>query len=176
MEQNKYYENYPFSTVCICSGQTILSYILGTWILFLVNEWLGFGYILLWLFSLLISMKLRCCYCYYYGRTCSFSLLSKLAGMIFNKGDPQEFKSSKKVMPVAAVSFIVSLLPLVGGVILNIMNFSWLNVLLLGVYILSAFLVSFPIRGSLSCKHCKQGELGCPAYRRMTRDKNPSRV
>jgi hypothetical protein len=46
-------------------------------------------------------------------------------------------------------------------------GFSWLNLGLLLSYALIAVVPGFVLRKNLFCDHCKQAELGCPAYEGM---------
>ena len=65
----------------------------------------------------------------------------------------------------------VSLIPIIVGVILLVIDFSWL---ILSMVLLLLFLSSVGnglIRGSLACKYCKQREIGCPAEQLFNRDK-----
>ena len=59
--------------------------------------------------------------------------------------------------------FLVSLLPLIGGIVLSVLYFSWLRVILMAILFALAFGGAAMIRGNLLCKYCKQGQLGCPA-------------
>ena len=59
---------------------------------------------------------------------------------------------------------LVSLIPFITGIGLLILNF---NLLLLAALLLLSILTTSGngfIRGKLTCKNCKQRELGCPAY------------
>jgi hypothetical protein len=58
---------------------------------------------------------------------------------------------------------LVVLLPLAAGIVSLILRFSWLYLLLLAALLALSFAGNALIRGSLVCKHCVQGEIGCPA-------------
>lgn len=166
MEKETYYENYPLSIICSSTIITISSYALGTFISYLINPWLALGYIFLCLISLLVGIRFRCCFCYYYGKRCS-SGLGKLAPLIFKKGDSSEFKNPKNLIPAGILDFITLLSPVIGAIILMIIRFSWLVLVLLVVCLIVAVLPGFFLRKNLFCKHCRQGEIGCPAYEGM---------
>lgn len=58
---------------------------------------------------------------------------------------------------------LITLIPLVIGIILMIMRF---DILILSALLVIAFLTTYgnaQIRGKLTCSNCKQRELGCPA-------------
>ena len=166
MEEKTYYENYPVWIICSCFLITILSYALGAIIFFLLNNTLGWVYIIICLAAIIFGMKLRCCHCYYYGKNCALAL-GKMAKIFFKPGDPNQFKDPKKLLPEAILSFGSLLLPVIGGIILVIIKFSLLTIVLLAAYIIIAGFGGFASRKNLYCKHCKQGQLGCPAYEGM---------
>ena len=67
---------------------------------------------------------------------------------------------------------MVSLIPLVIGIALIIINFNWILLLLVFLLILLAFPINGFLRGSLACKYCKQRELGCPAEQLLNKKKS----
>lgn len=72
-----------------------------------------------------------------------------------------ELRHDKSLVP----DLLVLLIPLVTGIILLIMDF---NFLLLFAVLLLIFLTTSGngfIRGKLTCRYCKQGEMGCPAQK-----------
>ena len=161
------YENYPFSTFCLASITSLLNFALGALIFYLIGgTLLGVAYFVIALMSIVPSMRFRCAYCYYYGKRCSTGL-GILAGFLFKKRDSGEFNNSKYVTPVAIISFSVLLLPIIAAIIFMLLDFS-LNLLLLFLfYFIIAFVSGLLMRKNLICKHCKQGQLGCPAYEGM---------
>jgi hypothetical protein len=58
---------------------------------------------------------------------------------------------------------LVLIFPLVGGIIILIMDFTWLILVLMVILVVLSLGGNALIRGSLACKYCKQRELGCPA-------------
>lgn len=161
------YESYPFSTVCLSMLQTVLSYVLGALIFYFAGGiLLGFGYIVLCLIVLLLSMRFRCTFCYYYGKKCP-SGLGRLSKSLFSKRDAADFANPRNVSIVAIPSFGLLFLPLVVGLVFVFIRFSWLLLFLFIAYFLIAISAGFPLRKDLLCKHCRQGEIGCPAYEGM---------
>jgi len=171
MEKETHYENYPFGIVCTSIVLTVLSYTVGTVIFYLINSLLGIGYIILCLISIIIGIKFRCTFCYYYGKRCS-SGLGKMAKLFFKKGNPNEFRNPKNLMLPAIFSFSVLFLPLIGAIILTIIRFSWIFLILFASYLIIAVVSGFVLKKNLFCKYCKQGKMGCPAYEGMQRKKS----
>jgi hypothetical protein len=161
-----YYERYPSNILCFSITLTVLSYAVGTLIFCLINGLLGAGYVALCFLSLILGIKFRCSFCYYYGKRCS-SGLGTLAKLFFKAGKPEEFQNPKNLMLAALSSFAVLFLPLFGAIFLLVTGFSWLNLILLAAYLLIAVIPGFVLRKNLVCKYCKQGERGCPAYEGM---------
>ena len=121
---------------------------------------------ILGLASILISMSFRCTACYYYGKRCTngFGLL---AAKLFKKRRPEEFQNSKDVIITLSISMINTFFPIIIGIIHTIVDFSGFNLSILLIYLVFAFTPNFFIRPKM-CSICKQGELGCPAYKKIT--------
>jgi hypothetical protein len=64
---------------------------------------------------------------------------------------------------LAGFGILVSVIPLVGGIILLIRDFRWPTVIMLAVLVALTFGGNALIRGSLLCKYCEQRKIGCPA-------------
>ncbi|MFW9906069.1 MAG: hypothetical protein ACFFFH_17230 [Candidatus Thorarchaeota archaeon] len=158
-------ENYPIKIVCVSATLTIISYLLGTIVFYVFNPVLGLLFLLLAVFTLIISMKFRCTSCYYLGKYCNFGL-GKLAAILFKKEDSNEFSNPKKVIPTAILSFGTMLLPVIAGIGLNLFDFSLGYLSLLIIYILFGIVPNFLVRGNF-CDKCMQGQLGCPSYEQM---------
>lgn len=166
MGKEVYYESYPSNVLCLSITLMVLSYALGTLILYQISGLLGAGYIILCLVALILGIKFRCCFCYYYDKRCS-SGLGKLAKLLFKEGNHDGFRGPKNLMPAAIFSFAVLLLPLIGALLLLVTRFSWLVLILFVAYLLIAVIPGFVLRKDLFCKCCKQGEIGCPTYEGM---------
>jgi hypothetical protein len=158
-------ENYPFKIICVSATLTIISYFLGTLVFYVINPFLALVFLLLAISTIVVSMKLRCTHCYYFGKYCNFGL-GKLTAKFFNKGDPDEFSSSNKVVPTAILSFGTMILPVIAGIGLIILDFSLVTLSLLLIYIVFGILPNFFVRGNF-CDKCVQGQLGCPTYKQM---------
>jgi hypothetical protein len=170
MKKSNCFENYPCWMIVVSSLFSLLVYFLGAYILYKVGLLWFVLYLVYILFLEIKLMKKGCVNCYYYGKFC-FSGKGKLSSLLFRRGNPEQFIRCdfgwKDVLP----DFLVSIIPILAGVVLLIMDF---NLLLLILLVLMFVLMSAGngfVRGSLACNHCKQRELGCPAEKLFGRKK-----
>lgn len=163
-------ENYSRKIILMNLLLTFLSYFIGTLVIYSINTVAGIFYATLCILTIFLSLKLRCSYCFYYGKRCGFGfgILSKI---FFSQGESKEFNNSKNIIPVLIFSLGTSIIPIVGGVILLIVNFSVLHLVYFILYILVGFLPNFFIRNKV-CEHCEQGNLGCPAYNKIIKQRD----
>lgn len=162
MNTPKSYENYPTGTVLIANSFTLAMYALG----FLIILKLGLVFSLFYLLYVFILeyrlIKYHCTKCYYWGKTCGFGK-GRLSSWFFRQGNPSEFCTKKLTWRNMIPDMLISLVPVIIGIILLILEF---NIILLSALLLLVLLTttgnSF-IRGSLTCKYCRQRESGCPA-------------
>lgn len=162
METIKSYENYPIRIVILSNLVSFLIYILG----FIIIYKIGWIYSIIYL-SYIFALELRliknhCTSCYYWGKTCGFAK-GRISSVFFKKGDIAEFCSNKFTWKDMIPDLLVTLTPLIAGIVLLIINFE--PFLLLALILLIALTTAGNqyIRGSLTCKFCKQREIGCPA-------------
>ncbi|RZN37037.1 MAG: hypothetical protein EFT35_07065 [Methanophagales archaeon ANME-1-THS] len=162
MEAPKTYDNFP-AWIAILSNLVSLSiYTLGAYIL------AGFGilfailYLLYCLWLEVQILRKSCVDCYYYGKVCGLGK-GKLCPLLFKQGDPKKFVEKEVTWAQILPDFMVFIIPLVGGIILLVRDFTWLLVALLIILGILAFGGTALIRGSFACKYCKQREIGCPA-------------
>jgi hypothetical protein len=164
MSQSKCYENYPSWIIFASNFVSIAIYLIGAFIMTKISLiFLGL-YLLYILFLELRVMSKSCVNCYYYGKYCAFGK-GKISSLIFKKGEPKKFLCRKITWKDIIPDFLVSIIPVVAGIVLLIINF---NMLILLLVILLAILTTVGnslIRGNLACKYCKQRELGCPAQK-----------
>ncbi|MBW2971715.1 hypothetical protein KY359_01640 [Candidatus Woesearchaeota archaeon] len=168
--KEKCYENYPAGFVIIANLLQLSIYIIGAVIISRLGIiWLGI-YIL---YIILLETRLlrrSCINCYYYGKFCAFGK-GKLCSILFKKGNPKNFLTRSITWKDMLPDFLVSLVPVVTGIVLMITDFNWtLLVLVVLLFILTSAGNSF-VRGSLACKHCKQRQLGCPADKLFNKKK-----
>lgn len=156
------YENYPWSTVILANLLSLSIYAIGAYII----SSLGIGYAVVYLFYCLFLeirlLKTGCANCYYYGKVCGFGK-GKLSALLFEKGDNIQFSQRKLTWKDLIPDLLVTVLPLVAGIISLIYGFSWLTVALMIILLVLSTGGNALVRGRLTCGKCKQHELGCPA-------------
>lgn len=171
MEKTKAYEKYPVNSILLSNGVSNAIYLIGAFILF------GFGWavsIIYLIYCALIEYRViehSCVNCYYYGKRC-FSGKGLCAAKIFKRGNPKGFQARKITWFDILPDFFVSIIPIAGGAILLSINFDWAILAAVVVIGILGFLVQGFLRGSVTCKHCKQKELGCSAEQMFTKKKS----
>ena len=83
--------------------------------------------------------------------------------MFVKKGDTKKFAERDISLVHMIPDFLVVIFPLIGGIILLILDFSISILIMMIVLIILFFGGTSFIRGSFACKYCKQKEIGCPA-------------
>lgn len=162
MQDNKCFENYPLSFVFIANLFQTLIYLNGaSIIIYLGIIWLVI-YLLFVIFLEFKLLKNSCINCYYYGKIC-FSGKGKLSSLFFKKGSTGKFNSKQMKFVDVLPDFLVSVIPMITGIVLLIIHFEWLLLILVIILFLLTFIGNGLIRGSLACKFCKQKNTGCPA-------------
>ena len=106
-------------------------------------------------------LQKSCRNCRYYGKYCAFGKW-KLSALIYPKGKPEKFLNKKITRKNLIRDSLISLIPIITGIVLLIQDFN--RRILIGVIIIVVLTTqgNSCVRGQLACKHCKQGELGCP--------------
>jgi hypothetical protein len=159
---DKHFEEYPIWIVLLSNLVTLLIYLLGICIMF---QW-GILWMILYIVYILILevslMKKSCVHCSYYGKSCAFGR-GKLSSVFFKKGNSRKFSQKEMSCKDIIPDFLVSIVPIAVGIVLLIINFTWLLVLNIIIIALLSSLGNSLIRGSLACKFCKQRKAGCPA-------------
>jgi len=170
MEQVKTYENFPCQVVLIANAVSLGIYLIGAYVIWQLGL-LWFILYLLFIFGFEIRLlKGHCVNCYYYGKYCAFGK-GKISSWFFKKGSPDKFMGREMTWKDLLPDLLVTLIPVITGVILLISNFNWRLLLAL---ILLAGLASAGngyVRSSLACKFCKQKEAGCPAQQLFDKNK-----
>lgn len=155
------YESYPGWMVVLSNALTISIYIIGAFILYGLGIIFTALYLLFCLFMEIRLLKKGCVNCYYYGKTCAFGK-GRLSSYIFKKGDPELFSQKDVSWYTVLPDFLVSLIPIAGGILILVHEFNWLILILMVIIFILSFAGNALIR-SLTCKYCRQRELGCPA-------------
>lgn len=163
MSNQPYTSHYPWSTVAISNAVSLGIYFLGAFLTGSLSVWLLIAFVLYILILEIRLLRYSCVNCYYYGLRCAFGK-GKLSALLFRKGDPEVFHRKCITWRTMIPDILISLVPLIAGIVLLITDFRWIY---LFAMILIAGLTSAGngyVRGTLACKHCKQRDLGCPAY------------
>ena len=129
------YEDYPAWMVAVSSAVALAIYVAGAAILRGFGLWVAALYVLYGVWVELKVLRGSCVHCAYYGRVCGMGR-GKLCALFFPRGDPDQFSRRSVAWKDLLPDLMVSVLPLVGGVILLILDFSWVTLglmLLLGL-------------------------------------------
>lgn len=170
MGQPKTFENYPCWIMIISNLVSIAIYLIGAFIIYHLGLiWLGL-YLLYIIWLEIRVMRKSCVNCFYYGKCCAFGK-GKIIPLFFKKGNPQKFINRKITWKDIIPDFLVSIIPLVVGIALLIINFNWLVLILVVLLVILTSAGNGFVRGSLACKFCKQREIGCPAERLFNKNK-----
>jgi hypothetical protein len=164
MNLSQTYERFPVWIVLVCNLVSWSIYAIGGYVLARLWIWLLVPYLVycLWLEARLL--RTACVHCAYYGKTCAFGR-GALSALLFEQGEPQRFSRRDISWIEVLPDLLVSILPLIGGIVLLVLRgWDWLIAGLLVALFALAFGGTAYVRGSLACKHCEQRALGCPAY------------
>lgn len=170
MKHPKYYENYPRWIIIISNLFSIAIYLMGAFIIYQLGSiWLVIY--LLYILGIEIRILRRSCVnCYYYGKYCAFGK-GKLSYLLFNKGNSKRFIQDEITWKDVIPDFMVSIVPILVGIVILIIDFNWFLLIMVGGLALLTFVGNALVRGSLVCKYCKQREIGCPAEQLFNKTK-----
>ncbi|HEX2935710.1 MAG TPA: hypothetical protein VHO72_10190 [Bacteroidales bacterium] len=161
MDSNTY-ENFPFRTVLISNALPVGIYITGI----IVMAYLGWVFAIIFL-AFILSLEFRvirshCINCYYWGKTCGFGK-GQLSAWLFKKGNPAKFCIKAMTWKDMIPDMLISLIPWITGAVLLIIHFRLIILVALIILVFLTTIGNGYVRGSLTCKYCKQRDLGCPA-------------
>jgi len=161
MAPTKTYENFPIGIVILSNFVSFAIYGFGFLIIFrlgLIFALIYMLYVLLFEFRLI---RYHCTNCFYWGKTCGFGK-GRLSSLLFKKGDSSKFCNKKMTWKDMIPDILISLIPLIVGIVLLFLKF---DLILLSFLVLLLLLTTFGngfIRGTMTCRYCKQKDLGCP--------------
>jgi hypothetical protein len=170
MEEARSYESYPGWIVLLCNLVPAAIYAIGATILAGFGILVSVFYLLFCLWLEIRVLRKSCVNCYYYGKVCGTGK-GKLCAVFFKKGNPRAFVEKEATWADVLPDFLVSVIPLVGGIILLIRDFSWATMIMLAILVALAFGGTAFIRGSLFCRYCEQRKIGCPAAKLFFEEK-----
>jgi len=166
--ESETYERFPPGIILLSNAQTLLIYVIGASILAGFGFWFALLYVAYCLWFELRILTRSCVNCYYYGSYCGMGR-GKVCSWFFKRGNPERFLNHTISWWDLVPDFMVSIIPLVGGIILLIGDFSWMIVFFLFFLLVLSTVGSAMIRGNFLCKFCKQRVLGCPAQQLFNR-------
>jgi len=161
-KQPELFEKYPSQVILITNLATLINYSAGFYILLQTGRLWTIFFLLYILYLELSLYKSGCASCYYYGKTCAFGR-GKIAALLFKKADPQEFCQREFGWKTMLPQIILSLTPIVAGILLLTKEFDWIILILMIIPVILWMVGNPIIYGKLACIHCKQGKICCPA-------------
>ncbi|OFX89946.1 MAG: hypothetical protein A2W99_08715 [Bacteroidetes bacterium GWF2_33_16] len=162
MNPSEKYDNYPFWIVLLSNLHSLLMYGLGFLVMLKLGLIPAIGYIVFVLILEIRIIKNHCVDCYYWGKICGFGK-GKISALFFRKGDISKFCLHEMTWKNMIPDMLVSVTPIIAGVILLCIDFDIKYLIFIILIIaLTTFGNGF-IRGKLTCKFCKQREIGCSA-------------
>lgn len=162
MDDTVRYERFPTQLVALAILLSLSTYAIGAYILAGFGLWVAILYLLYCLAIELNVVRRSCVSCYYYGKVCCFGK-GKLCALMFKKKEPRTFTERKITMLDLLPDMLVGVIPILGGIVLTVKDFSWLILALTGAVVVLSFGGTAVLRGRFACKYCKQRDLGCPA-------------
>ena len=170
MPKTKVNESCPRWIMIVTNLVSLLIYATGGYIIYQLGAvWLAiFVFYVFWLE--IRVMKYSCINCYYYGKSCAFGK-GKISPLFFKKGSREAFINREITWMSILPDFLVSLVPMIVGIVLIIMHFDWHILVAVVLLFLLTSVGNVFVRGSLACKYCGQRELGCPAERMFNKKK-----
>jgi len=171
MPKSNYYNDYPIGIPIFAIILSYFTYMVGAYII----AGLGFIFAIIYLFycfgvEMLIVLR-SCKDCFYYGKICGFGK-GWVAPWFCKKGNPERFASRKITFIDLIPDFLVVIFPMVAGIILLIINFSFVILALMIILFFMFFAGTAIIRLNLVCKFCKQRDIGCPAEKLFSKNNN----
>lgn len=163
-EKERCFENYPYWIVLLSNLVSLAIYLAGA----LIISKTGLIWLVLYLiFIAYLEIRLikgHCVDCYYYGKTCAFGK-GRISSLLFKKGNSRQFCKKQMTWRDILPDFMVSLIPIIAGIILLIKSFNPALLILIIILPILTFIGNAFIRSRLACKYCKQRQIGCPAQK-----------
>jgi hypothetical protein len=167
------HEQFPAWMVTVSVLHTVAIPALGAYLLAGVGLLVAAAYVAAHLYLEFHQLRTGCRDCFYYGKRCAFGK-GLVCAVLTKRGDPQRFAAKTITWRTVAPDFLVTLVPLVTGVVLSVTAFTWPRLAAL-VALAAVFFVATPfVRGSIACRYCLQKDLGCPAQKLFAGTPTPS--
>jgi glucan phosphoethanolaminetransferase (alkaline phosphatase superfamily) len=111
------HERYPTSLVIVNVLEVLAALAVGVTIIAQFGSWAVLGYAMVGLLALVLCLAFGCTRCYYYGRVCGTGL-GRIAALVFEKRDEEEFGRFLSQRISWTLVGGVLLLPIAAGLIL----------------------------------------------------------
>ena len=171
MSDTKTYEKYPPVFIKCTITIQILLYVIGASLIYQYEKLFVIFYIMLIFILEIRLLRYICINCYYYDKACAFGR-GKIATLLFKKGISERFKNKKITTKDIIPDFLVSIIPIIFGILLLFNKFNWFILAMIIFLLILAFPLSGFIRGKISCNFCMQRKIGCPAEQLFNKKKN----
>lgn len=162
MKTTLFYENYPPGTVILSSLVSLINYGSGLYIMYQLGYIPAALYLAFILFLEYRLLGKHCVDCWYWGRVCGFGK-GRISSLFFKKGDGSKFCKEEMSWKEMIPDLMVFLVPAASAVILLIIRFELVILAVLALLITMSTAGNGYIRGKLTCRFCRQREIGCPA-------------
>jgi len=173
MKETTTYENFPLWIPIASNALSLSICALGAYIVAGFGVWALALYLAYCLAIELRVLRHSCVHCHYYGKVCGLGK-GKLCALLLKRGNPPRFAQAQASWVSLLPDFLVSLIPLVAGIVLSLVAFNWTRVGLLAALVVLSTVGNGAVRGGLVCKYCKQREIGCPAQRLFSGEQAPA--
>jgi hypothetical protein len=158
----KTYEQFPGGIILLANLLSLTIYALGILIISQTGVWFVLIYVLYCLWMEFRLMRKGCVNCYYYGKRCGLGR-GVICSWLFKQGNNEKFNAGSFTWINLLPDLMVTIIPLILGIISLIKNFSWILLLALIVLIILSTSGNAIIRGNFLCRYCRQRESGCLA-------------
>jgi hypothetical protein len=156
------YEKYPSRIILLSNLLSLSIYSAGLFILYQAGIVFFSIYLLYILMMEFRIIRFHCINCYYWGKSCGFGK-GRISALLFKQGKAEQFCKKDMQWKDVIPDLLISLVPLIAGIIILIREFQFSVLAALIVLVFLTTSGNSYIRGKLTCKYCKQREIGCPA-------------
>jgi hypothetical protein len=127
---------------------TIVTYVLGTVILFFFHFWAAVAFGVYCIVSTVLIWRFVCTHCQYFGGVCQCGF-SLVATRLFERGDEGKIESTKKLM--AVLVFPCWVVPFIVAIFILVTSFSWTVLWLFVAFVIVAVAVTPYISWKIGC-------------------------
>lgn len=152
-------KSWTAKEIVVANIPSMLTYFLGTLIMFHVGILIGILYIAFVVVELVLFMRFVCTYCPTYDSIHCPSGYGRLAARPFKKGRVSEFKSMfNRFIPILSLIWVV---PVIGGLFLILTDFSLYYLGLLISFVIVGFIILPMFHRHFECRECPNKD-NCP--------------